>query len=631
MKAPAWIDRAFFAPASPLGVIAARTILALQALWVLVSRIDTPSLASWPEPFWVLTRMTQLRFGIIRRAPFPQLEPVLFWILIAALVAIVVRVMPRVSCVVASLLLYHFAPFETIASGVYDLAGHTGLTLPCLGLLVLATVDARRGDDDSPDFRWPLAFVQLILASSYFLGGMAKLHWAGLEWYSAENVSLLSAVLYTFAQPPLALTVFESRFLGGAIGVATFLLEYLFPLAIFSKWARRILIPAAVVAVFLRAQVFGFFFIGFPALLLFVNWDWVAARVRRRTTSRREMDLVTSASHREAPAEALRVAAGMPLDWHTVAELAQLHGTTQLVVENLERAGVALDPRLVEQARRNSARSFLQHRELQRLLAAFRERGITAEPYKGTTLAQRLYGKVSGRISSDIDILVPPESRDSARAALAGLGYAERSGAAPAAIDSHSHELVLVHPILGTIVELQWQAFEAGIAPSGLRSPARDADLFLLLAWHGVQHRWELLKWIADIDGFCRLPGVDWNEIADRAAELSSTRAMQLALGLAQQLFGTPVPIVLDDAAAARAAREIAEALRTESPMRRVQRLRLQWNVRERWRDRLRYFVAQLRAERGFPLWLAPFRVLGRRAPADRTVSAVQKLTTWEP
>ena len=73
MRMPRWFERAFFEPASPLGVIAARTILAVQALWLLFSAPALSKLASWPQPFWTENGFDQLRVGVIQPTPLHTL------------------------------------------------------------------------------------------------------------------------------------------------------------------------------------------------------------------------------------------------------------------------------------------------------------------------------------------------------------------------------------------------------------------------------------------------------------------------------------------------------------------------------------------------------------------------------
>jgi hypothetical protein len=272
------IDRLLFAPASPLGLVVARVALALQALWIVLSRPGVKELTSWPAPFWNVPLPLRLRFLIFPGAS--GLDPVLYFVLIAALVAVAFGVLPRLMMSISAILLYHFAPMEAIVGGLLYTTSLGGLTLPALGLAILAFSGVPKlKNEPSSEYRWPLVMIQILFAFHYVNSGLAKFHWTGLRWYSGENFGGIAATLWTLNAQPLGLTVFRTPWLASALGAATFVLEFGFPLVIVSRWARWILLPAAVIAAFLRISVFGFFFLSVPSILLMVDWDSVAKRL----------------------------------------------------------------------------------------------------------------------------------------------------------------------------------------------------------------------------------------------------------------------------------------------------------------------------------------------------------------
>jgi hypothetical protein len=279
------IDRLLFAPASPLGLVVARVVLALQALWIVLSRPGMWELTSWPAVFFKALPAGLLpRFVIVPGAS--SVDHILYVALIVALVTTLCGALPRTSMAVSAILLYHFAPMEAATSGLLYTASLGGLTLPMLGLLILAFAGMPRLRSEwSPEYRWPLVLIQILFAFHYVNAGLAKLHWTGLGWYSAKNFGEIAVTLWTLNGQRLGLTVFHTPWLAAALGAATFLLEFTFPLAIVSKWARRILLPAAAVAAFLRIYVFGFFFLSFASILLMVNWDAVARRRETRVSA----------------------------------------------------------------------------------------------------------------------------------------------------------------------------------------------------------------------------------------------------------------------------------------------------------------------------------------------------------
>ena len=138
----AW-NHVFFRPAHPLCLVAARTILCLQAVWILLSRPDLPDLARWPDELWILAdRFLPVRFGL--RVLPPAVENGLFVVLHAALLAALFGLRTRAACLTSAALLYHFAPFEEAIAGLPHTA-FGGLTVPALGLFVLAFAEDPAG------------------------------------------------------------------------------------------------------------------------------------------------------------------------------------------------------------------------------------------------------------------------------------------------------------------------------------------------------------------------------------------------------------------------------------------------------------------------------------------------------
>jgi len=279
-KAAAWWDFVWFRPAHPLCLIATRAILALQALWILLSRPDLPDLARWPVEFFVLVGRTMpARFGI---GSLPLgVEQALFVVLHAALLAAVLGRWPRLSCLVSGLLLYHFAPFEEVIAGMPHTA-FGGLTLPALGLLVLSFAEAPswRGAP-SAEYRWPFALVQLLFAFGYFFPTLAKLRFSGPGWFTAENIRYYALGNFTVTGAPLGLWVARRPWLCRLIAMGTLALEGLSPLVVFSRSFAMAFVPAALVFHVGIVLVIGYFFPSLPLLLLLLDWDGLGRRLDR--------------------------------------------------------------------------------------------------------------------------------------------------------------------------------------------------------------------------------------------------------------------------------------------------------------------------------------------------------------
>ena len=276
---PRW-DALWFSPGSPLGPIAARTVLAANALWIVLSRPDLPDLVSWPGAFWsVVPHSLRLRYFLLSGAPL--VEWAAYAALCVSLVAALAGVLPRLSCFAAAALLYHFAPFEeilTTSNGPYL----GGLTLPVLGLFVLSFIPApSRGAAPSPEHRWPLTLVRVLVAFSYLFAGIAKLRLTGGHWVSAENLEATALLFMTYeARPPWADWLVGHPVRAVLTGATLLSIELAFILAVTSKTAARILVPAAAAAHVFVLQAFGVVPLSLPLLLLFVDWDSVDARRR---------------------------------------------------------------------------------------------------------------------------------------------------------------------------------------------------------------------------------------------------------------------------------------------------------------------------------------------------------------
>jgi len=274
---------------------------------------------------------------------------------------------------------------------------------------------------------------------------------------------------------------------------------------------------------------------------------------------------------------------------------------------------------LAQQSRSIARRNIGLTRELVRLLAVLEQHRIPAIPFKGPALAATLYGDLSLRQFSDLDILVPPEQLERAQSLLRQAGYQPAPG-----LDGphqreyrralHNHHLQMVRANLPVTVELHWlvaakRFFDAADDPgwwhnlAGIHlagTPARSfgpQDLLLLLCMHGSKHGWDRLSMVCDVAELLRRQEeANGAALLARAAELRLTRLALLGLALAHTLLDAPLsPAIADaierDAAARRLADQTLAQLAADpfgersAPQRVAYRLRLI----ERWPERLAY------------------------------------------
>jgi hypothetical protein len=289
--ASAW-SRFWYGPEPARNLAAARILLAATALWVVLSRHDLPSILAFPPELWAgVSPERRLRFLMVFGVGF---ERALYVLLHVALVCALLGVGPRVACFVSGLLLYHFAPFETIIRTPNPYL--RGLTIPCLGLLIVSF--SRCGDawalwprppktpPPSADYRWPLRLVQVLFCQVYLFAGWSKLFVTGWSWDSAENVrGHLLALNQALVSPPAAswgYVLARHPAACAALAWAGLVLEFAFPLVLFSATARWVLLPAAAAFHLANSVLFRIFFQNAPLLLLFVDWDHLARPGRER-------------------------------------------------------------------------------------------------------------------------------------------------------------------------------------------------------------------------------------------------------------------------------------------------------------------------------------------------------------
>lgn len=283
----------WFAPESAMNLAAARIVLGLQSLWILLSR-DIPALSGLPAGFWSEVAPSA-RWRYLLFEGHPRLELLLQSMALLALAGVVLGIRPRLCCALSGLLLYHLAPLETLFYTASPWA--TGLTIVVLGLVVLAVSPCDRAlalrrapaDCEPWEYGWPLRLLQLFVAQPYLFSGWAKLMNAGPAWAAPANMRawlLLSNQddqLAVFTAP--GLWIADRPALCLLMGVAALLFDLLFVVAVFRPRWRRVMVPAAVLFHLGILFTQNYFFLSMPLLLVFVDWS----EMRRRSTALRQL------------------------------------------------------------------------------------------------------------------------------------------------------------------------------------------------------------------------------------------------------------------------------------------------------------------------------------------------------
>lgn len=310
------------------------------------------------------------------------------------------------------------------------------------------------------------------------------------------------------------------------------------------------------------------------------------------------------------------------VDWLWLTRRLDGHGLLPLAWRNLQAAGAAVPPELMQALARRfraaAGHNLFLAGELLRLVQALEREGVEAMPLKGPVLALTAFGDLALREYCDLDLLIREADLERARALLAGLGLREVFKSEWLRPYLHfGHELQYEHPRQGVAVDLQWRfgkrwlafplqpqalwrrAVTLPFAGTRVRQPCPE-DYLLLLCGHAYRHCWSRLKWVVDVSAYveARTAEIDWRALPARAEAEGGRRVLGLGLWLARELCATRLPSAVDawiddDSRIGRLGGELAARLVTTLPrdahgdLRPLAKLRFHLQARERLRDKL--------------------------------------------
>lgn len=230
------------------------------------------------------------------------------------------------------------------------------------------------------------------------------------------------------------------------------------------------------------------------------------------------------------------------IDWDTLFLLADSHGALPLFCRSYKDT---LPANFRAPMREQWASSLYLANELNQILDRFEEQTLQVIPLKGPVLAQMLYGDVTLRPCTDLDLLVPPQEFERAQAALVSMGFRSVTE-----IDNYHRKFERA----GVFVELHFRTaspatphFDLGRAwerseitdfrGRTVRSLSR-ADLILYLAIHGLKHRFARLIWAVDLSRvFTQLNDQDFSALLNRAQVEGLGNVVLAAYQVAQEAF----------------------------------------------------------------------------------------------
>lgn len=293
---------------------------------------------------------------------------------------------------------------------------------------------------------------------------------------------------------------------------------------------------------------------------------------------------------------ALRPEQASSLDWPQLLALARDQGLLPLLEQKLSHA----EPGIVPPAEEQALKTFLREQiifDLQMLaamygiLGRFADQGITVMHTKGPVLAYRCYGSSFARQYTDLDFVLRDADVLRATEAMISAGYDAKVPPNAIRAKKPAGEYAFTHLTTKLLVELHTEkTFRYYPNPLNVEAllnrkaivrfgeqeiPALSVeDELLLISIHGAKHFWERLLWIADVAALITHNPIDWDRGIALAREVDAQRMLRLALLLAKNVAGAPLPAAIQidaesDAGALRMAQQIAARLPNvdEQPM----------------------------------------------------------------
>ncbi|KEZ50317.1 nucleotidyltransferase family protein [Metabacillus indicus] len=178
---------------------------------------------------------------------------------------------------------------------------------------------------------------------------------------------------------------------------------------------------------------------------------------------------------------------------------------------------------------------------------------------KGPFLAKDLYGDISYRTSSDIDILVDIKNLQEAKELLISNGYLQTENF-PTILNDwkwRHHHINFQHEEKKIKIEVHWR-LNPGPAKEPdflhLWSSKRKSEvldypiyclgrehLFMFLLSHGARHGWSRLRWLLDIEKIMK-QNIDWENLLRLLKEYQYLHLLGKVLILLNQTLNTPIP-----------------------------------------------------------------------------------------
>jgi hypothetical protein len=260
------------------------------------------------------------------------------------------------------------------------------------------------------------------------------------------------------------------------------------------------------------------------------------------------------------------------IDWEEVLRLADHHGTSSLLYQNLSPLSDIVAPSILSTLRErhesNIRKSLFLTRELIRIGDRLDGLGIEVIPYKGLVLSEIYYGDTALRQSGDIDLFVRRQDVGRIKELVRDLGYTTRVPLSKDAEEDYldsGYECTFDSQAGCNVLELQWalqprfyavdfdmeelfaRAVNVTIAGRSMKIPSPE-DLLLVLSVHAAKHVWGRLIWLCDIAQILKRDKLNWDWVQSRARNLGIERILHVTLLLTERFLQTAIPAPIENA-----------------------------------------------------------------------------------
>jgi hypothetical protein len=252
------------------------------------------------------------------------------------------------------------------------------------------------------------------------------------------------------------------------------------------------------------------------------------------------------------------------IDWVTFLRLVKHHrvypSIYKKIVDLSDNVGVPLDiqNKLFRLYQNNAFQMLYLSGEMELLTKLFVENSVSSLVLKGPALALDLYGDISLRTSSDLDILISIKDLDKIENIIIKEGYIKYDYFSTVLNDWkwRHHHTSYFHPIKKIKLEIHWR-----LNPGPSKEPSFNElwsrrrkctlpnsqvfflgyeDLFLFLVSHGARHGWSRLRWVEDIDKISKKE-LNWEKIRKLLKQYHFLQIGGQAITLSSQLLKTPI------------------------------------------------------------------------------------------